>query len=311
MVHSSASKSIRLCPAEARAEALSLLYRQIDASIRGLVVAEALSEANRGAIDLSGLWIAQRGGKIVGTLLSQQLVGRAGAVWPPEVLEGWGRTSIARQLLFAALEQLRSIGCQIAQAVVEVSAPARVGNDLTRGGMPRITELHYLNRDTSSPISFYPPQDRLDWRTFGPDTENQFRRVLQATYHGSLDMPELEGIRSLDDVIAGHRATGRFDPSLWLLGTIEKEPESAAVILLSEVTDRNAWEVAYLGLTPTARGRGLALASLEHAWALASTKVDRLELAVDFRNKPAVRLYEAAGFRTHDRRAVHLAKLGP
>jgi mycothiol synthase len=31
-----------------------------------------------------------------------------------------------------------------------------------------------------------------------------------AAYTGSLDMPELEGALSLDDIMEGHRAAGRF-----------------------------------------------------------------------------------------------------
>ena len=58
-----------------------------------------------------------------------------------------------------------------------------------------------------------PGRPAFDWRPFGPETEAEFRAVLQETYAGSLDMPELEGIRSLDDVMASHRAAGRFDPT--------------------------------------------------------------------------------------------------
>ena len=123
-------------------------------------------------------------------------------------------------------------------------------------------------------------------------------------------MPELEGVRSLDDVIAGHRAAGRFEPSRWLVGRLPGEPEAAAVVLLSEIPDRDAWEVAYLGLTPAARGRGLGRYALEHARRMAAPHAHRLELAVDRRNAPAVRLYRTSGFRLFDRRSVHLAILG-
>jgi mycothiol synthase len=68
--------------------------------------------------------------------------------------------------------------------------------------------------------------------------------------------------------------------------------------------------VIYLGLTPAARGRGLGRAVLRHALELARAHVPRLELAVDLRNMPAVRLYQAAGFTARDRRAVHLTVLG-
>jgi ribosomal protein S18 acetylase RimI-like enzyme len=135
---------------------------------------------------------------------------------------------------------------------------------------------------------------------------------LQATYAGSLDMPELEGARGLDDILEGYRSAGLFVPERWRLGLIPGEPEAAAVLLLVELPDRDAWEVIYLGLTPAARGRGLGRDVLRHALELAGAHVPRLELAVDCRNAPAMRLYQAAGFTIRDRRAVHLALLaGP
>ena len=85
--------------------------------------------------------------------------------------------------------------------------------------------------------------------------------------------------------------TGSFDPALWRLGRLPGDPEAAAILLLAGPADRDAWEVAYLGLTPPARGRGLGRAALAHALDLARPNVSRLELAVDARNHPANRLY--------------------
>jgi ribosomal protein S18 acetylase RimI-like enzyme len=119
-------------------------------------------------------------------------------------------------------------------------------------------------------------------------------------------MPELEGVRSLDDIIEGHRSTGRFVPDRWRLGQVPGEPDMAVVLLLSEVPDRDVWEVVYLGLTVSARGHGLGLAAIAHALELARPHVSRLELAVDIRNLPALRLYQSAGFVSFDRRSVHL-----
>src|SRR5207249_12221810 len=140
-----------------------------------------------------------------------------------------------------------------------------------------ITELVYLERSTRVPLYIRPEVPAFVWAGFGPATESDFRAVLQATYFGSLDMPELEGIRSLDGILASHRAGGRFVAGRWQVGHIRSEPASAAVLLLSEIPDRGAWEVAYLGLTPAARGRGLGRAVLAHALTMAAEHVPRLE----------------------------------
>jgi mycothiol synthase len=309
MPGSPTSEPIQLCPPEARREALALLYRRVDDWLRDDAVALALADADARLIDFSGLWIARRRGKIIGVLLTQPLAGGAAAVWAPEVAEGWGRAATARRLLTASLDHLRAGGDKIAPALVDESAPARASSDLQRGGLERITVLDYLERETSRPIDAPRPRVNLSWKAFSDATEAEFRRTLLATYSGTLDMPELEGVRSLDDVIAGHRAAGRFDPARWLIGRVPGEPDASAVVLLSALTDRDAWEVAYLGLTPTARGRGIGRATLEFARHLASPHAARLELAVDRRNIPAVRLYQNTGFRPFDHRAVHLALL--
>jgi ribosomal protein S18 acetylase RimI-like enzyme len=305
-----ATTEVMLCPPRERGRALEILYRRVPGGLRPRLIADALSEAERGVIDLSGLWVAARRGHIVGALLTQPLAGRAAAVWAPEVDSSWRRSATAVALTRAALADLKRRGFIIAQALLDESAPRHGAADLTQGGMPQITELIYLERTTRVPLHVRPEVPKLHWEGLGPTTESDFRAVLQATYSGSLDMPELEGIRSLDDILASHRAGGRFVAERWQVGHLRAEPATAAVMLLSEIPDRDAWEVAYLGLTPSARGRGLGRAVLAHALELAAEHVARLELAVDVRNHPATRLYRIAGFTPFDQRAVHLASLG-
>src|SRR5262249_15222453 len=147
-------------------------------------------------------------------------------------------------------------GYRLVQAALDESAGPLAARDLTRGGMPRVTELLYLERDTATPL---PPRDTLagiapdfTWRPFDASIAAEFQEVLQATYVGSLDMPELEGTRGLDDILAGHRASRVFVPENWRLGRIPGEPAAAAVLLMAEAPGRDAWEVIYLGLTPAA-----------------------------------------------------------
>lgn len=316
---------VELCPPEARAGALEVLYRRIPVPLRDRLVAEVLHEAAIGQVDLSGLWVAwdhpwrlgwmRPAPRIVGTLLTQALAGRMAAVWAPEVRSALRRGTIAGMLVRSALANFQARGFRLAQAVLDESATPRGALDLIQGGMPRITELLYLERDTQVPLAPAaagadgPAAQRpaLHWRPFDPDDQAEFRRLLNATYTASLDLPELDGVRSLDDILAGHRAAGRFVPERWQLGMVAGEPSSAVVLMLQEIPERDVWEVVYLGLTPAARGRGLGRAAIAHALELARRHAPRLELAVDVRNHPATRLYESTGFACFDRRAVHLA----
>jgi GNAT superfamily N-acetyltransferase len=214
---------------------------------------------------------------------------------------------VAETLVRTALDALQSSGYRVAQALVDASSPRRAAIDLTRGGIPRVTQLTYLARATDIHLDTVGLLPNFQWRTYGPETEADFREVLRESYIDSLDMPELEGIRSLEDVVASHCSGGRFDADRWLVGRLPGEPDAAAVLLLTSHSDRDAWEVAYLGLTPAARGRGLGRASLVHALDLARPHTARLELAVDVRNKPAERLYRRAGFAEFDQRSVHVS----
>ena len=309
-----ATQPIFACQVDLRPEALAVLYRRLPADFRSQMVNEALVEAREGRLDLSGLWVAQRRGRLVGALLTHSLAGRAAAIWPPEVETIWVRAALAAGLLRPALTTLRHQGIRIAQALVDPSGPATTAGDLVRGGLPRVTTLTFLERPTHRPESDNftrtSGSPTFRWQTLSPATEADFRSVLQTTYRGSLDMPELDGVRSLDDVMASHQAAGRFEPTHWSVGHIDDEPEAAAVLLMSEVPDRQVWEIAYLGLTPAARGRGLGRVALTHAYQQArDAQIPRIELAVDARNLPASRLYAAAGFKPFDRRVVHLAIL--
>ncbi|WP_422928123.1 GNAT family N-acetyltransferase [Singulisphaera sp. PoT] len=306
---SGAIPQVQPCTPRDREAALEILYRRVPPNLRPRLIANALFEAERGYIDLSGLWVAWKRGRIVGAMLTQALAGRAAAVWAPEVDPSWQRSAIAMALVRTALSSLQSQGFLIVQALLDDSTPRQGANDLSGGGIPKVTELIYLERDTRSRLSPPPGTPEFDWRGFGPETEPEFREILSKTYVNSLDMPELEGIRSLDDIMSGHRASGRFVPERWRIGRLRDDPETAAVLLLSQMPDRDAWEVAYLGLSLKARGRGLGRVVLAHALELASAHVPKLELAVDSRNIPATRLYEAACFVPFDRRSVHLARL--
>jgi GNAT superfamily N-acetyltransferase len=297
---------IETCPPEDVEAALAMLYRRMGSRLQAELVVDTLGEIDRGELDLSGIWVAWRRGRMVGAMLTQALAGRAVALWPPEVVPHIGRGATAAALVRAALRTLRGGGVRLVQALVDRSSPPGATTDLIRGGLPRVTELIYMTRDTALPLRVARDVPRFSWVTYGKATESEFRRLLHETYIGSLDIPELEGTRSLEDVLASHQAGGRFDPSRWLMGRLDAEPTAAAIVLLSELPERGAWEVAYLGLTPSARGRGLGRMALAHALRMARPQTPRLELAVDVRNLPAERLYKAAGFVPHDRRAVHL-----
>ena len=49
--------------------------------------------------------------------------------------------------------------------------------------------------------------------------EQRIGAVVTRTYEGSLDGPQIEGVRAIDDVLAGYRASGPFSAERWLVAS--------------------------------------------------------------------------------------------
>jgi GNAT superfamily N-acetyltransferase len=129
----------------------------------------------------------------------------------------------------------------------------------------------------------------------GRSDPHELAALLARTYDRTLDCPGLAGLRRTEDVLDGHRASGRFDPDLWFLMRLDGRP--AGLSLLNPNPEAGCTELVYFGLAPEARGLGLASVLLRHSLArLGNGSPQRVALAVDDRNIPALRLYRRHGF---------------
>jgi ribosomal protein S18 acetylase RimI-like enzyme len=138
--------------------------------------------------------------------------------------------------------------------------------------------------------------------------DGELGTILERSYEQTLDCPGLYGLRRTEDIIAGHKATGRFDPSLWTLLYVDDEP--AGVILINPFPGHKVTELVYIGLAPFARGRGLGRQLLRHGLCLLQGRRERsISLAVDQRNTPALALYAAEGFHPAVQRVAVIRSL--
>jgi GNAT superfamily N-acetyltransferase len=143
-----------------------------------------------------------------------------------------------------------------------------------------------------------------------PQVRQRFEATLPATYAGSLDFPELAGQRTLDDILEGHRAGTLHDPDRWWL--IEHRGQDVGIAMVGLLSDSGEWDLSYLGLVPTARGRALGRAVLEEILYRAYLiGIPRVLVAVDERNVPAWRLYRSLGFLPDEAREVFLKLPAP
>ena len=127
---------------------------------------------------------------------------------------------------------------------------------------------------------------------------------MERTYTDTLDCPQLNGVRDIEDVLAGYRACGTFAAARWLI--VSRGEMGIGCLLLTDHEAEDQWEIVYAGLVPAARGKHYGLTMSRYAQWLAQRGGARLVLAVDASNAPAVKMYESAGFVIWDRRRALL-----
>jgi ribosomal protein S18 acetylase RimI-like enzyme len=147
--------------------------------------------------------------------------------------------------------------------------------------------------------------DRLAYQPYPADPA-RFQETLLRTYEGTQDCPEVNGVRTIEEILHGHRSQGRHDPERWWLASARGRP--VGVLMLTELPEWNGWDVSYVGVVPEARGRGVGRELMARALLEArAAEVRQLTLSVDGRNRPAWNLYTRLGFEPFDSREVFLA----
>lgn len=184
------------------------------------------------------------------------------------------------------------------------------GRLLTENGFPILTELIFMS---AAVLEHQPrPPEGEMWQSNGwsESIRPRFEATITATYQGTLDCPELNGLRSGEQALLGHEASGPFQPELWQIYSQGKTDAGLMLARCHSDESEPVFEIVYFGATPQLRGRGLGQKMLADLFAEAGRRgVSEIMLAVDVRNAPAIRLYEQFGFREFDRRQVH-ARLG-
>jgi ribosomal protein S18 acetylase RimI-like enzyme len=285
---------------EERPRALELAYQLTPGEARNLQVIHALQLLDDGVLDPAGIWVARDGTAITGVQICTPLHGASYLFWLPE-----SRGADKDALVQAALAWCRAQGGKLAQAIVPPTDAARAA-PLVHQGFRRVTQLLYLEHSLSHlpPI----PSSALAFEPFAADNEATFRHTVARSYEGTLDCPELNGVRTIDEILAGYRAAVAGKLAGWWLVRIQCEP--AGVLILTELAEDAAWDLSYIGVVPEQRRRGIGRAAICHALATAQAAgAARMLLAVDARNAPARRLYAALGFTQTELRDVYLCML--
>ena len=286
---------VRVGPAR-RAEAIGRLVGA-DPGGEGVAAERFLTYAQENAIRLDGLWARlDDEGAITDSVLGIPSPGRTAMVFASRP-GSRGQVSAVAGLIAHACGEIETWSVDLAQALLEPAAVLERAS-FVEAGFRELARLNYLERALGR--GSLPPEpvwpSGVATQPYHEALEPDLERALEASYIDTLDCPGLYGLRRTRDIIAGHRATGQFDASLWTLLRVEGQPGGA--VLLNPFPALRTVELVYLGLAPEARGRGLGRQLLRHALRLlAGGSARTLTLAVDRRNAPALALYRAEGMR--------------
>jgi ribosomal protein S18 acetylase RimI-like enzyme len=288
-----------------RAAAFRFVFQHAPNSERELRVAAAMHLVDRGDLDPAGILVARSDGQVVGAMLCQTIPGASGLVWPPQTVRSPCQREWEDRLVEHAVAWLQQRGAKLGQALLGASE-AHLGAPLERNGFARITRLWYMRCPLPPPTPLRSWDGRLVYQSYDRCDQDLFHHTLLATYEGTLDCPEVNDVREIEEIIAGHQAQGCYDPERWLLAL--EDNRAVGVLLLTAMPEWTSWDISYVGVVPPARGRGLGRALLTHALQAATDAgVLSMTLSVDERNRPAWELYAALGFQPYEQREVFLA----
>lgn len=289
-------------PHELRSAVRTLLGSYRSGAAREEQVQRCHDSLASGQYDAGGFFITRNArGQVNGAALVQVMPGSLGVAWAPR-----GENSdIEDALTRASNAWLRARGVKVCQAFASDVEQSEM-MPLVRNGYQQVTQLVFLQRSLQVAHSENDSPSSLECTAWSGTTSHEQTQVLLETHAGTLDCPELNGVRTPAEVVAGF-VPGSAENCPWWY-SLHTGARMIGVLLFDQGPQRSILELSYLGLIPAARGRGLGRAALALATRIAaSSGYQALSISVDVRNEPALRLYRRDGFVETDRRDVYLA----
>jgi mycothiol synthase len=282
--------------------ALALVFAHLPPAELSRRMEDVLARLHDGSVMLSG---GYAGGRLVTAALVQLHLGHTADVWPPRISEHQPR-EIVRELMSAVDAELAGRDVSSAQVLLETDT-GRDAELLEELGYHRVANLLYLV-SLAGQFPTSQPSDGLEYVAYSPVEHERFAAIVERTYVESLDCPRSDRADCIDGILARYRGTGVFDPARWLIAI--RAGVDVGCLLLSDYPSENQWELIYMGVVSEARGHGHGLAMVRHAqWLARQAGRDRMTLAVDDENAPAIAVYAAAGFIAWDHRSAFVRNL--
>jgi ribosomal protein S18 acetylase RimI-like enzyme len=280
-----------------------LLFRHLDKEDRETRVVNALKMLRDKELSASGAIVARTKGQLRGALFCQPAAGAGGLIWPPQTQPKPSHET-EDLLICQACRHLADQGGKLIQSLLAVEE-ANLGESLERNGFKHTTQLWYMKHELDFSRQFFQSKEQLTYQSYADCDRSLFHQTLLGTYEGTLDCPEVNGVRQIEEIIAGHKNQGRHNPNNWWIASDREKP--VGVLMLAEMPDINSWELLYLGVAAKSRGHGYGSELTRKAlWEARALEAPQLTLSVDVRNQPALSLYKNLGFKAYDQREVFL-----
>jgi len=203
-----------------------------------------------------------------------------------------------RKLVFGLSENVEIVQAVLYESEHSAEAIHDRQETLRQSGFRPLATLLQMERIESS-FDSSPSCDSegsLSFEPWSQALEKDFESCVDGTYENTLDVPELNGVRSVSSTLAGYAAAIAGDSRPWWL-VRRGDKTSGCLLLCSHGSD--TVELVYVGLLPDFRNRGLSREILRfaHRWAQ-DYGAKRVVLAVDQRNGPAIQAYLSFGYET-------------
>jgi ribosomal protein S18 acetylase RimI-like enzyme len=250
--------------------------------------------ASRG-VPLSDLWLGEADGRLLWATLPIVSPGRTMLLLGASARWAKSRPDAVSMVIESVCRDFAQRDVQLAQVLIDPADQPTI-DAYVAGGFARMAELLYLQRHIRRAHAPPPLPAPFAVHPYSDEAHAAFAAAIAVSYEDSLDCPPLNGVRSVEDIIAGHKSAGEFDPNDWFVVT--HGDQAVAVLLLSRTIHGEGMELVYLGLSPQVRGFGIGDHLVRMAFArVLERKLSRLTLAVDSQNAPALRLYHRHGMQ--------------
>jgi GNAT superfamily N-acetyltransferase len=295
--------SVAACDEGSLRAALELLYQHLRPDTRAVQIEQARRDLNP-----SDVWRAGAAEKPAGVLLAHFSAGKTGWLMSPVLATAPGATGsttqeLARLLIARAAEDLERRGARLVHTLLALRSALAAA--FQAAGFARITEIVRMVRAADPPVA--PPIRVPGVELVEADCTRRemLLRWLDETSRGSLDCPELEGLRPAAEVLESYQEETAAVRSTQRVFVARRGAALAGGILIRCFADEREVELQYMGVLPAERGRGIGRALTARALEAArESGAQRVAVSADVRNRPAIEIYRSLGFRESERRAV-------